>query len=358
MRVAVDAMGGDYAPAVVLEGVAEALKLFPDVHILLVGHQEKLAYYLQKEHLKEGPRLELVHAEQVVEMGEPSTASLRAKKHSSITVCAELAARGRADCVVSAGHTGAAVAATKVKMRILKGVDRPALSTIMPAVDGHFVLVDAGANTDCTPLNLAQFALMGEVYAQMLLHIENPRIGLISVGGEDSKGNHLTKEAFKILSNMPINFVGNVEGHDMFFGGADVVVCDGFSGNLVLKTSESITSAVGHWLKSCLMKNTFRKAGALLAQNAFTELKAISNFEEYGGAPLMGLNGICIIGHGASTPKAVRNAIRVANDFAKMGFPEKLSARIFECGVQYAPSPSGTEENKPAENHPDTPAEQ
>lgn len=337
MRIAVDAMGGDYAPAVVVEGVAEALRMFPDVDVILVGHQEKLAYYLQKERLKNHPRLELVHAEQVVEMGEPSTASIRQKKNSSITVCAALTAEGRADGVVSAGHTGAAVAATKVKMRILKGVDRPALCTIMPAVGGNFILCDAGANTDCTPLNLAQFALMGEVYAQMYMHIENPRIGLISVGGEDSKGNNLTKEAFKILSKMPINFVGNVEGHDMFFRGADVVVCDGFSGNLVLKTSESISSAIGHWLKDCLMKNAFRKAGALLAQNAFIELKAISNFEEYGGAPLMGLNGICIIGHGASTPKAVRNAIRVANDFAKLGLPEKLSARIFECGVQFAP---------------------
>ena len=257
-------------------------------------------------------------------MGEPSTTSIRAKKHSSITVCATLAAEGKADAVISAGHTGAAVAASKVKMRILKGVDRPAIATFMPAVGGRFILVDAGANTDCTPLNLAQFAIFGEVYAQMFQNIEKPRIGLISVGGEDIKGNELTKEAFKILSNMPINFVGNVEGHDMFFHSADVVVCDGFSGNLVLKTAESIASAI-------------RKTGALLAQQAFADVKAISNFEEYGGAPLLGLNGVCIIGHGASTPKAVRNAIKVANDFAKRGLPSRISTRIAECGIEFAP---------------------
>ena len=193
------------------------------------------------------------------------------------------------------------------------------------------------ANTDCTPLNLAQFAIFGEVYAQMFLNIEKPRIGLISVGGEDIKGNELTKEAFKILSNMPINFVGNVEGHDMFFHSADVVVCDGFSGNLVLKTAESIASAIRQWLKESIMKNAIRKTGALLAQQAFADVKAISNFEEYGGAPLLGLNGVCIIGHGASTPKAVRNAIKVANDFAKHGLPSRISTRIAECGIEFAP---------------------
>lgn len=340
MRIAVDAMGGDYAPAVVVEAVADALReLDDDIRITLVGHLDKLSYYLQKNHLRESSRLRLVHAEEVVEMGEPSTAAIRAKKHASITVCASLAAAGEVDAIVSAGHTGAAVAATKVRMRILKGVDRPAIATFMPAVGGQFVLVDAGANTDCTPLQLAQFALMGEIYCKMHKNIERPRIGLISVGGEDSKGNALTKETFKLLSKMPINFVGNVEGHDLFYMGADVVVCDGFSGNLILKASESIASAIAHWLKEALFKNAFRKAGALLAQNAFRDLKTISNFEEYGGAPLLGINGVCIIGHGASTPKAVKNAIRVANDFARHGLPDRLSARIYECGVQFAPPP-------------------
>lgn len=342
MRIAVDAMGGDFAPGVVIEAVADALREIPDVEILLVGHTEKLAYHLQRERLKESDRLHFVHAEDVVEMGEPSTNAIRSKKHSSITVAAELVARGQADGVISAGHTGAAVAATKVKLRMAPGVDRPAIAALMPAVGGHFILVDAGANTDCEPLNLAQFAVMGELYAQLIFGIEKPKIGLLSVGGEDVKGNALTKETFKILSKMPINFIGNVEGHDLFARTADVVICDGFTGNVVLKSSESLASAIGTWLKETLTKDAFRQLGALLAKNAFRDLKAISNFEEYGGAPLLGINGVCIIGHGASTPKAVKNAIRVANDFAKHSLPARISSRIHECRVAVGESPLET----------------
>ena len=342
MRIAVDAMGGDFAPAVVIEAVADALREIPDVEILLVGHTEKLAYHLQKERLKESNRLHFVHADQVVEMGEPSTNAIRSKRHSSITIAAELVARGQADGVISAGHTGAAVAATKVKLRMAPGVDRPAIAALMPAVGGHFILVDAGANTDCVPLNLAQFAVMGELYAQLIFGIERPRIGLLSVGGEDVKGNALTKETFKILSKMPFNFIGNVEGHDLFKRTADVVVCDGFTGNVVLKSSESLASAVGTWLKETLSKDTVRQIGALLAKRAFSDLKAISNFEEYGGAPLLGINGVCIIGHGASTPKAVKNAIRVANDFAKHSLPAKITDRIRECHVAVGDIPMST----------------
>jgi len=346
MKIAVDAMGGDFAPGVVIEAVAAALHEIQDVEILLVGHTEKLAYHLQKERLKESDRLHFVHADQVVEMGEPSTNAIRCKRHSSITVAAELVAKGMADGIVSAGHTGAAVAATKVRLRMTPGVDRPAIATLMPAVGGHFILVDAGANTDCIPLNLAQFAVMGELYAKLIFGIESPRIGLLSVGGEDVKGNALTKETFKILSRMPINFIGNVEGHDLFDRTADVVVCDGFTGNVVLKSSESLASAVGTWLKETLTKDAFRQIGALLAKNAFRDLKAISNFEEYGGAPLLGINGVCIIGHGASTPKAVKNAIRVANDFAKHSLPAKITDRIRECHVAVGDIPMPTQNPK------------
>lgn len=236
MRIAVDAMGGDYAPAVVIQAVAEALKEIPDVQITLVGNLPKIAYHLEKANLKESDRLSFVHAEQVVEMNEPSTSSIRNKKHSSITVCADLIKSGAVDGAVSAGHTGAAVAATKVRLRTVKGVDRPALCAVMPAIGGNFILVDAGANVECDPINLAQFAVMGELYSQLTFGIEHPRIGLLSVGDEDIKGNPLTKEAFKLLSNMPINFIGNVEGHDLFNKTADVVVCDGFCGNVVLKS--------------------------------------------------------------------------------------------------------------------------
>ncbi len=336
MKIAVDAMGGDFAPAVVIEAVARALKELPEVEILLVGNLPKLQYHLEKAKLKESSRLTFVHAEEVVEMGEPSTNAVRSKRHSSITVCAELVKAGKAAAIVSAGHTGAAVAATKVRLRMVPGVERPAIATILPAIGGKFIMVDAGANTDCDPLNLAQFAVMGEIYSKLFLGVENPRVGLLSVGGEDVKGNALTKETFKILSKMPINFIGNVEGHDLFNLGADVVVCDGFSGNVVLKSVESICHAVSYWLKQALMKNVFRKAGALLAQNAFKDLKEVSNYEEYGGAPLLGINGVCIIGHGASTPRAVFNAIRVADGFASKAMPELISKRIFECNVASA----------------------
>ena len=336
MKIAVDAMGGDFAPGVVIEAVSAALREIPDVEILLVGHTEKLAFHLQKERLKESDRLHFVHAEEVVEMGEPSTNAIRCKRHSSITVAAELVAKGLADGIVSAGHTGAAVAATKVKLRMTPGVDRPAIAALMPAVGGHFILVDAGANTDCSPMNLAQFAIMGEMYAKIALGRENPTIGLLSVGGEDCKGNDLTKEAFKILSKMPINFIGNVEGHDTFTGECDVVICDGFVGNALLKASESLAKATVQWLKEAFTRNAFRKAGALLAKEAFSELKKHGDFEEYGGAPLMGLNGVCIIGHGVSTPKAIKNAIRVAHQFVEQKTPESVSNRIFECKVEKA----------------------
>ncbi len=340
MKIAVDAMGGDYAPGVVMQAVSELLQEDRDknIEIVLVGHQEKLSYYIEKYGLKPSPRLEFVHAETVVEMADLSTASIRSKKNSSITVCAGLVAEGRAAGVVSAGHTGAAVAASTVKMRMAKGVDRPCIATVMPRAGGkgNWILADAGANTDCNPMNLAQFAVMGEMYAKVALGRENPTIGLLSVGGEDCKGNDLTKEAFKILSKMPINFIGNVEGHDTFTGDCDVVICDGFVGNTVLKSSESLAKATVQWLKEAFTRNAVRKAGALLAKEAFAELKKHGDFEEYGGAPLIGLNGVCIIGHGVSSPKAIKNAIRVAHTFVEQKVPEVVSSRIYECGVEKA----------------------
>lgn len=334
MKIAVDAMGGDYAPGVVIEGVLLALQEIPGLQLVLVGHQEKLSFYLEKAGLINHPQVELVHAEQVVEMSDHSTDSIRSKKHSSITVCADLVKAGRADAIVSAGHTGAAVAATKVRLRTLEGVDRPALATAMPAVGGKNILIDVGANTDCTPINLAQFAVMGELYAQLTFGLERPRIGLLSVGGEDVKGNDLTKEVFKILSSMPINFVGNVEGHDIFHKSTcDVIVCDGFTGNSILKASEGLARATYHWLKEAFTRNPIRQTGAFLAKEAFRDLKKISDSEEFGGAPLLGIRGVCIIGHGASTPKAIKNAIRLADTYLKHGLTDRIVKRINECGI-------------------------
>jgi glycerol-3-phosphate acyltransferase PlsX len=333
MKIAVDGMGGDFAPATVVEGVAEALKHFPGVEILLVGHEKKMAPFLKAHKLLNHSMLQVVHAEEVVEMSDPSTASIRGKKNSSITVAATLVAEGKADAVVSAGHTGAAVAATKIKMKMLPGVDRPALATIMPATQGPFILLDAGANIDCRPVHLAQFAVMGEVFAQMAFSTLRPRIGLVSVGEEDVKGNSLTKEAFKIMSDMPINFIGNVEGNVLFEKAADVVVCDGFIGNVLLKASEGMARACMYWLKEAFTRNPIRKTGAILMKKAFLELKEIGDSEEYGGARLLGVNGVCVIGHGSSSPKAIKNAIRVAEESVKFGVNRQITKSIKEAGI-------------------------
>ena len=333
MKIAVDGMGGDFAPAVVVEGVAKALKDFPGVEILLVGHEKKMAPHIRKHKLQSHPALQIVHAEEVVEMNDPSTAAIRSKKNSSITVAATLVANGEADALVSAGHTGAAVAATKIKMRMLPGVDRPALATIMPAIQGPFIMLDVGANIDSKPLNLAQFAIMGEAFACLAFSSLRPRIGILSVGEEDVKGNSLTKETFKILSDMPINFVGNIEGNALFEKAADVVICDGFIGNVLLKSIEGMARASMYWLKEALSKNPIRLTGAMLMKNAFRELKAIGDSEEYGGARLLGVNGVCIIGHGSSTPKAIKNAIRVAEESVKFGINRHITKNISDAGI-------------------------
>lgn len=279
-RIAVDVMGGDFAPRIAVEGIAIALDEFPDIdRIVAVGHLQKIAHYLEAYELVDHPRLSLVHAEDVVEMHEPSTTALRGKKDSSITVAAKLMKNREVDAIFSAGHTGAAVAANTVITRTLPGVGRPAIAALLPGQNGHFILMDAGANVECKVDNLAQFALMGETYARLSLGIEEPRIGLLSVGGEDSKGNDLTKDAFKILEKMPINFIGNVEGDSMFENVADVVVCDGFTGNIVLKTAEGMAKATVKWLKDVFSKNAFRMTGAMLARNAFRDLKEIGDAE-------------------------------------------------------------------------------
>ena len=340
MKIIVDAMGGDYAPASVLEGAAEALreKALEGVDMTLVGNLQIMEPFLLKFKLRESKRIHLHHAEQFIRMDDSSTTALRGKKESSITIAAKLVGDGHGDALVSIGHTGAAVAATKIKMKMLPGVERPAIATIVPSAEGRFVLLDAGANVDCKAQNLAQFAVLGEVYTRAALGIKNPRIGLLNVGDEDIKGNELTKAAFKILSKMPINFIGNVESRDMFENKADVAICDGFVGNNMLKTCEGLSKAVMHWLKKAFTKNAFRQAGAILAREAFVELKAMGNYEEYGGAPLLGVNGICIIGHGASTPKAVRNAIKVGAHLVKQKVNSEIVRRIDEAGIAYTKS--------------------
>lgn len=334
MFIAVDAMGSDFGPATIISGVAQALEDFPDLNVVLVGDLERIRTISTRLGIASHPRVQFEHASEVVDMSDLSTTALRSKKNSSIAVCAELVRQGRVKGIFSAGHTGASVAVSTIRVRTQPGIDRPAIASLMPGVGGHYVMIDAGANTDCKPMHLAQFAIMGEAYARAALHIKNPRIGLISVGDEDCKGNELTKETFKILAKMPINFVGNVEGHSLFcHQKADVVVCDGFTGNVVLKASESLAEATFYWMKEIFMRNPYRMVLGHAARPAFSELKAIANYEEFGGAPLLGLNSVCIIGHGASSPKAVRNGLRVALDFIKEDINTKILDRITESGV-------------------------
>ena len=312
MKIALDAMGGDFGPPNIVGGAVMALREYSYIaKLFLVGDTPQIEKEL-KQHRCNDRRIEIVHATQVVEMSDAAVDSVRRKKDSSVSRAVDLVKKGDAAAIVSAGHTGAAVAATTIKLRTLPGVDRPGIAAVIPSETNIFVLIDAGANSDPRAEHLLQYAIMGSVYSRHVLGYKNPAVGLMSIGDEDMKGSELTKEVFKMLKQSGLNFRGNIEGHTLFNDPLEVVVCDGFVGNVILKTCESIADAIFKWLKHELMKNTTRMAGAYLARNAFRTIKKKVNYEEYGGMPLLGVNGICIIAHGASTPLAVKNALRVA----------------------------------------------
>ena len=312
MKIALDAMGGDFGPPNLVAGAAMALREYPRIErLFLVGDTPQIEAELKK-HGCNDRRVEIVHSTQVVDMSDKAVESVRRKKDSSISRAVDLIKQGEAEAVVSAGHTGAAVAATTIKLRMLPGVERPGIASIIPTESNIFVLIDAGANVDPRPVHLLQYGIMGSVYSRHVLGYPNPTIGLMSIGEEDVKGSEFTKEVFKQLKQSSMNFRGNIEGHDLFAHPVEVVVCDGFVGNVILKTCESVGDAIFNWLKHELTKNAMRIAGAYLAQNAFRAIKKKVNYEEYGGSPLLGVNGICIIGHGSSTPLAIKNALRVA----------------------------------------------
>jgi glycerol-3-phosphate acyltransferase PlsX len=292
MKIALDAMGGDFGPPNLVAGAVMALRDYKQISKLyLVGDSTKIEDELRKHQCNDS-RIEIVYSTQVVDMSDRAWTAVRRKKDSSISRAVDLVKHGDADAVVSAGHTGAAVAASTIKLRTLPGIDR--------------------ANIDARPEHLLQYAFMGTVYSRHVLHYKNPTVGLVSLGDEDVKGTELTKEVFKMLKPSSLNFVGNIEGRHLFEDPVEVVVCDGFVGNVILKTCESIAVAMFKWLKHELMRTPMRKVGALLAKNAIGTIKDKTNYEEYGGSPLLGVNGICIIAHGASTPLAIKNALRVA----------------------------------------------
>jgi len=314
MKIALDAMGGDFGPRNLVYGAVMALQAYPQItRLYLVGDTKQIEAELKKHGCNDG-RIEIVHSTQVVDMSDTAWAAVRRKKDSSISRAVDLVKHGQAEAVVSAGHTGAAVAASTIKLRTLEGIDRPGIAAVLPTETNVFVLIDAGANIDATPEHLLHYAIMGSVYSKHVLHYKNPTVGLISLGEEDVKGTELTREVFAMLKKSNLNFVGNIEGRHLFEDPVEVVVCDGFVGNVILKTCESIAVAIFKWLKHELMRTTKRKIGAFLAKNAFLEIKDKTNYEEYGGSPLLGVNGICIIAHGASTPLAIKNALRVAGE--------------------------------------------
>jgi glycerol-3-phosphate acyltransferase PlsX len=312
MKVALDAMGGDHAPQATVAGAVLALRDFPNLEkLFLVGDEARIRAELDKNGCRDA-RVEILNATQVVEMSESAVDGVRRKKDSSISRAVDLVKHGQADAVVSAGHTGAAVAATTIKLRTLEGVDRPGIAALLPTETNLCVLIDAGANTDARPEHMLQYAIMGAVFSRYILGYDNPAIGLMSIGGEDVKGSEFTKDIFKLLKASGLNFRGNIEGHDLFQNPVEVVLCDGFTGNVVLKSCEATAEAVFHWLKNEIKRSPIRLAGAYLMQGAFRNLKKRTNYEEYGGSPLLGVDGICIIAHGSSSPKAIKNAIRVA----------------------------------------------
>jgi glycerol-3-phosphate acyltransferase PlsX len=323
-----------------MDGVREALDFYPDYgKLLLVGSPDILASELTRTGLTDHPRIEVIHSGSVVGMDESAAKALSSKKDSSIAVAVDLVKSGRAGAVFSAGNTGAMVAASVLKLRPLAGIDRPGIATVFPSPTGVFLLLDAGANVDAKPRHLVQYAIMGDVYAREILRVSAPRVGLLSVGAEDVKGNELTKQAFRLLNEVDgLDFVGNIEGHDLFAGSVDVVVCDGFVGNVVLKSCESLAKAMGHFLREMLQKNTIRKLGALLSRDAYRELKELSDHQQYGGAPLLGVNGVCIIGHGSSSSVGVRNAIRVAGEFMSHQVNNHITDRLATLGPKGAPA--------------------
>jgi len=311
MRIALDAMGGDYAPATTVEGAVEALVENNDLSVILVGDEAEISAELKKKNFM-GRQISVKHASQTVEMDESPLTALRRKKDSSLRVAVDLVKSNEADAMVSAGNSGVVMATALHVLGKIHGIERPAIAAVMPTLKGRFVLIDAGANVDCKPLHLYQFAIMGEAYARYIFNIENPKIGLLGIGEEDAKGNELTKESSKLLRNSHVNFIGNVEGKDIFAGEADVVVCDGFVGNIALKISEGLAEATSKMLKREISERVSGRIGYLLLKNAFRSFRKKTDYSEYGGAPLLGLSKPCIISHGRSTSKAIKNAIKLA----------------------------------------------
>jgi glycerol-3-phosphate acyltransferase PlsX len=328
ITIAVDAMGGDHAPKSEVEGAVRAARTL-GVKVILVGKQDIICKELAQHREADQLPITIHHASEQVTMEDSAARAVRNKKDSSMRVASRLVREGVAQGIVSAGNTGAVMATAKIVLGMIPGVDRPALASAFPTLKGRpVVVVDVGANVDCDPTMLAQFAIMGDIYSRVIFRTPKPRVGILSIGEEEHKGNDLTRAATPLLKSLPIHFVGNVEGRDIYTGETDVIVCDGFIGNVALKVSEGLVDMIYQMLRESLEATVTRKLGYVLARQAFKEFKKRVDYSEYGGAPLLGVKGVCIITHGRSNSNAMKNAIRVAAEFAGGQINERIESEI------------------------------
>jgi len=326
LKIAVDAFGGDNAPEAVVKGCVAAASMC-DAEIILVGKEKVIAELLKKEEVPTG-KIRIHNAEEIIETGDVPVEAIRRKKDSSLVVALNLVKTGEADAVVSAGNTGAYLAGSFRYLGRMDGVKRPALTTVMPTVGTPSVILDIGANADCRPAQLVQFAQMGAVYAENVLDIKNPRVALLNIGAEEAKGNALTKETHQLLKTAPVNFIGNIEPRDVPYGLADVIVCDGFTGNVVIKLIEGSASALFSMLKEAFYKNIFSKLAAAVLKPGLVKVKRRMDYSEYGGAPFLGIDGVVFKAHGSSDAKAIKNAVIAAARYVETGVNEKIKQSL------------------------------
>ena len=340
MKIVVDAMGGDHAPEAAVEGAVMAAREY-DTEIILTGLSDQIHSILNRLDPDHHLSIQVVHADEVVEMHDSPSKVLRSKRKSSMKIGLDLVKEGTASAFLSAGNTGAVLAYSTIILRPLKGVDRPAIAIQLPTLKGNAILLDAGANVDCKTNQLFQFGIMGHVFAEYILGKKNPLVGLLSIGEEDGKGNEIVKEAFQMLKASHINFIGNVEGKEVYRGNADVIVCDGFTGNVALKISESLAEMIGSNLKRLFKSNWLSKLGYLLLKPKLNEFKKKVDYSETGGAPLLGVNGVVIIAHGSSSPKAIKNAINRARELSEKNINAHIQQGI-EANLTNLESAKGT----------------
>ena len=326
MKIVVDGMGGDFSPGAVVEGCILAIKEY-DIEVIITGPEELIQKELNKHNYNK-EKISIINATEVIGTNEHPVMAIRKKRDSSLNRALELVKHGGAEAIVSAGSTGAIMAGALFIVGRIKGIDRPALAPVMPGKNGPFMVIDCGANADCKPKNLLQFGLMGKIYFENILNTPNPSVGLINIGAEEEKGNELTKASYKLLKEANYNFVGNIEPRDIASGDTKVLVCDGFVGNTVLKMYEGVASNIFSIIKQEIMSSTVSKIGGILLKPVFKNIKAKFDYKEYGGAPFLGVNGVCIKAHGSSDAKAFKNAIKVAYDISYNKVIDKIKSEL------------------------------